>query len=282
MATSFDFRALRCFTPPDDAAPWSYVPREPDLQRASDGRPLVTLIELGASGYVLFNARWGASAEDLEALRAEIARRTREGDPARIRLAFAALASPRCHALVGDGHGAFRTVAASTTSGLPPYDAVFNLFLQDDALAQAKAALRGERGCLAIEYVADLQWPVRAKASFHARREELAAWLASRGAGADGLAEVLERAVESGAARVVIDAADPQAIELAPELHDNVLSRVAELLPRLMNQGAPGEVDVAVALEQVVSVPTRAFTDVGALVSAHTTGSLTGGQHVAN
>jgi hypothetical protein len=279
MQASFDFRGLRCFASPNDAGMWRYLPRRPDLQRGADGRPLLTMIDMGTAGYLLFTARWAAPPEDLEALRRELA--AREG-PGRATLSFAPVSSLRCNALIGDGSGAYRTVATSGTSGIPPYDAAFNLFLEDDRLAHAKAALRGERGYLGIEYLADLRMPVSAKATFHARAMDLLAALQGSGADASRLRELLERAVQTGAAVVTIDAPDPHASELAAELYDRVLARAAELLPPLLRQGAPGDIDITAALDKEVPQPTCAFADVGALISARALESDIGGQDAAD
>ena len=282
MQSTFDFRGLRCFASPRDPGACRYLPRRPDLQRGPDGRPLVTLIDMGTSGYLLFTARWAAPPEDLEALRRELAAREGRMEPGRAVVSFAPVSSLRCDALMGDGSGAYDTVATSATSGMPPYDAAFNLFLQDERLARAKAALRGERGYLGIEYVADVHVPVNATAKFRARAADLLASLRAGGLDASRLREVLEHAVRSGTATVTIDAPDPHASELAAELYDRVLARAAELLPPLLEQGAPGDFDISAALDKEARLPTSAFADVGALVSAEAMESDIGGQDAAD
>jgi hypothetical protein len=269
MPDTFDFHDLRCFASAKDASTWHFMPRHPDVQRGNDGRALLTLIDMGATAYLLFTATWGASQQDLQDLRREIASRTPGVRAERVELAFAPVASVHCNVLMGDGRGSFDNVASSKTSGYPPYDAAFNVYLQGERLAHAKAALQGEAGRLALEYCAELRTPVSARAQLTAHGPALVAALAGA-ADRAALRQALDRAVESGIARVVIDGADPGAATLAAELYDRVLDRAAEMLPRLMRQGVPDEVRLAVALEQEIGQATSAFADVGTLLAAVT------------
>jgi hypothetical protein len=277
MASSFDFRGLHCFAPATEEGAWSFLPAAPDLQRGGDGQPMFTLVDLGPSAYLLFTASWGAPADDVQALREEIAARQRGRDADPVRLAYAPLAATQCNVLVGDGSGGFSAVATSATSCMPPYDAVFNLFLQEDRLAHARAGLRGERGHLAIEYLAQLRMPVSARATFRATAERLAPFLRARDGAEGDLERQLEQAIASGAATIVVDAPNPCASALALDLYHRVLARAAERVA-----DASGDLQITVTLEQEVSVPTRAFADVGTLVSAEAQGSLIGGHHAAD
>ncbi|HSN20182.1 MAG TPA: hypothetical protein VLS49_05870 [Usitatibacter sp.] len=281
MGTSFDFRSLRCFPSARDAATWHFLPRYPDVQRATDGRPLVTLVDLGPTAYLVFTATWAASREDLQALREEIVARNPAMRAQPLVLAFAPVASPRCSVLVGDGRGSFEILASSATSGMPPYDAAFNLHLQGERLAHAKAALHGEPGRLGVEYAAQLRVPVSAKAEFRANGADILAAV-DAAQGRDALRQALERAVDEGRARVVVDAPDPDASELATELYDRVLDRAAELLPRMLRQAPPGDVRVTAEIEREIGQPTSAFTDLGRLLATETTQSDIGGQHAAD
>lgn len=281
MDASFDFRSLRCFASTADAQAWSYLPRRPDVQRAPDGRPLLTLIDMGVEGYLVFTATWAARADDVAALRDEIARR----EPSRgsVTLSFAMLSSPRCDVLMGDGRGTQQPVASNGTSGFPPYDAAFNLHLKGERLEHARAALRGESGRLGLEYGGLLQVPVRAKALLRAASASFARFMGAQDVHDRATArEALERAVDAGIARVTIDAPDAGAGALASELYDRVLDRAAELVPRVMQQLAAPDFQVSVELEQATAQPTSAFADIGTLVQAETTATPTGGHDAAD
>jgi hypothetical protein len=276
MASSFDFRGLHCYAPAADGAPWTYLPVEPGVQRGADGQPLFTFADLAASAYLLFTARWSARGDDVSALRAELS-----GRDAAAQLTLASLVDIACHALVSDGRGGFAPHASSATSGMPPYDAVFNLYLRGDELEHARAALRGQRGHLAIEYRATRRAAVRARATFTASGTTLGDfWRAHQNEGS--AAEVLERAVVQGIAHIDIDAPDPYAGALAPDLYRRLLDEAAATVPPMLLRGAGADVRARVALEQDAGAPARAFADLGAIVADESLGSLIGGHHAAD
>jgi hypothetical protein len=281
MDQPFDFRGMRCFASGEPGT-WRFLPRRPDVQRGEDGRPLLSLIDLGPEAYLTFTATWSASTADLKALREEIAAR-RAPSGAQVTLAYAPLASPRCDVLAGDGAGSLNAIASSPTSGFPPYDAVFNVHLAGERLTQARRALHGEQGFLAIEYSAKLRMPVKASALMTAPGARLAAWLEAQGVDDRvSLRDALERAIDTGLARVVIEAPDSGADVLASELFDRVLDRAADLLLPLLRQPPSSEVQVSVALERETGQPTSAFADLGALIPAETTLSPLGGHDAAD
>jgi hypothetical protein len=279
---NFDSRNLRCFASPLDGKSYHFLPKIPDLARDSDRQPMLTFFDVGASGYLLLTARWDAPEGDLDALRHELALRISEPDAAGIRLSFAPVRSPRCQVLIGDGSGSYQSLAISTTSGLPPYDAVFNLVLQNEHLLWAKAGLRGEPGFLGIEYLAELESPVSASATFHALAVELLPWLRSQGEDAPDMLLLLEQAVAQGLATVQVDVPDQHASRLTGELYDRVLAQAARMLPRWTDQSGAGEIQVSATIEQTMSEPVRAFADVGAIVSEESVRTVSGGHHAAN
>jgi hypothetical protein len=281
MDNSSEFRGLRFFPSATEEA-WYFLPRRPDVQRGADGRPLLTLVDMGAEAYVLFTATWAAPAGDLQALREEIGRRyPRAGNP--VTVGYAPIASARCDALIADGHGTFQAVASSATSGYPPYDAAFNIHLRGDRLEHAKAALHGESGHLAVEYGGQLGLRTGARATLRASAAPLAAWLQAQDArDRASLREALERAIRAGIARVVIEAPDPAAGMLAAELYERVLDRATDLITALPRQPSMGDLQVSAELERDTPQPTSAFADIGALVQAEATATPTGGDDAAD
>ena len=278
---TFDFRGLRFFSSADDATACYFLPRQPSLQSDADGRPMLTMVDLGASAYLLFTSRWAASEQDLSALRSEIANRDREPLDL-IKLSYAPITSPRCNALIGDGSGSFQTIATSNTSGVPPYDAVFNLFLENDRLAQAKAGLQGEEGFLGIEYLAELPVPMKATATFRARAHRLLPWLRARRGSSHDFSQLLNEGVEAQVAEVVIDKFETPDSELIVEIYNKVIAQAAQMLPRWIDQDAPGDINVAVTIEKNVNEPVRAFADIGAIVSTDSTQAIRGGEDAAS
>ena len=278
---SFDFRGLRFFHSADDATAGYFLPREPSLQSDAGGRPMLTMVDLGTSAYLLFTGRWAASEHDLSALRSEIAIRDHEPVDL-IKLSYAPITSPRCNALIGNGGGSFQTIATSNTSGVPPYDAVFNLFLENDQVAHAKASLRGEQGFLGIEYLAELPVPKKAKAMLRARAHHLLPWLRARAGSSHDFSELLTEGVKAQVVEVMIDMADLTDSGVRVELYNKVIAQTAQMLQRWIDQDAPGDINVAVTIEKNVNEPVRAFADIGAIVSTDSTQVIRGGENAAS
>ena len=272
MAASFDFRGLHCFAPATPGGPWSYLPGAPGVQRGPDGRPLVAFIDLGTSAYLMFTARWNGEG-DVSGLRTELAARGAGAGLERARLD-----EVTCNVLVADGRGGFVPLASSTTSGVPPYDAVFNLLLNGESLAHGRAALRGETGHFAIEYRGTRVGALQGRATFSAAGPALADyWRAHEGEATP--VELLARAVTLGVARIDIDVPGAGSGALASELRRRVLERAAHVLPPMLRRNAGMDTRAEVALERDAGLPTRAFADLGALVGNEFFGSLIGGHH---
>lgn len=154
---TIEFGNIRAYCDADDSRHWFFIPMRPDLQRGEDDRPMISLFELGSSAQLTFSTLWQASPDELSALTALIGRLEAVGPE--LRLGFAPIGSPCCRVLVADEAGGVRPIGISETSGYPPYQALFNLALTGSDLAHARAALRGERGHLWIEYSADISLP---------------------------------------------------------------------------------------------------------------------------
>jgi hypothetical protein len=263
-----------------DPGIWEYLPRSAALRRDPAGHPSLTLIDLDTSGYLLLTATWSAPEDELAALRTEIATQTAISSPDLVRLAFASVASPRCEALAGDGTGSFEVLASSTTSGNPPYDALFNLTLTDGQLAAARAATAGEPGRLAVEYQALLPVPVHATATFTAAGVALGDWITAQGGGPD-LVGLLDTAVQEGVARVRLDACDGDPGLITTDLYARLLDEVARTLSR-HDPAVRGDVTVTATLEKRVAESVTAFADIGSIIAAEPGRAPSGGQHAAD
>jgi hypothetical protein len=264
MRSSFRFRDLFCFVDPDDARRYYILPSTPDVRRGADERPMITMVDVAGSGYVMFTATWAARPATVDALRREIAAGQPGADANGITLAFAPLASLQCHTVAGDRTGSFQTIATSATSGVPPYDALFNLAVQGERLTQVRRALSGERGLLGIEYVADVLVRSTSTATFRAPASELLPWL--RSGRAASLRALLELAIASGLATVTVDPAD-HAGAAAAALVERVLDDAAQRAPRWLADAASGDIEVSVTLERDGPEPVRAFADIGGLIA---------------
>lgn len=277
MPRAFTFADLRCFADPSDARSYYFLPTSPRLQRDPKGVPILSLLDVGSSGYLMFTATWTAADSSVETLRQYIAHGSRQPDASGIRLAFAPLSSVECHALLGDGRGSFQTIATSTTSGMPPYDAVFALTVAGERLAAARAAMRGEHGFLAIEYTAALLVPSTSSAIFRSADQALLPWLRERRASGVAMRAQLEEAVEAGLATVTVEAVGQPGDEVVTELFDRVLSQAAQMAPRWIAESGYGDIVVHVAVDRDVREPVRVLADVGGILAG---GSATPSQEV--
>lgn len=262
----FDFRGLRCIPSGVDAYTWYVLPKDADLERDASGRPMLTMIDLGSSGFLSFTARWAASASDLDALRIELASRAGVDDARLITLSFAPIQSPRCHVSIRDRAGDDQVIATSTTSGYPPYNAAFGLQLEGENLDAAKAAIAGERNRVRVDYQADLRAPIAATARFVSTDADFLPWLRSRSARED-LRAALEEAIRTGRAEVRIDETEPGAADVADELRDRALRRAEQVLPRWLEGYETGEVRIDVTVERAGTEPVRVIADIGEITT---------------
>jgi hypothetical protein len=267
MSTEWrETRGIRYAPSAQDPAVWEYLPRTPMLRRGPDGSPLLTLIGQGTSGFLLVTVTWGAPDSDIAAVRSDIAAQISAASPDLVRLAFAPLTAPRCTALIGDGAGGFESVATSSTSGTPPYDALFNVALQDEQLAAARAAIDGGPGRLAVEYEALALLPASATATFTASGPALGDRIAVQG-DRRGVIDLLDTAVQEGAATVRLEQSGDDVGSLPAETYARLLEEAARALTR-DRPGGPGDVVVTVSLDRPVLRPVRAFADIGTVLAA--------------
>jgi hypothetical protein len=98
---------------------------------------------------------------------------------------------------VGDGHGNFEDLKTETSSGYPPYNAVFSLQLTSAQKERIVSALSGQKGMLAIRYHASLSEPVKADTTIEG---DVKSYLARVEADAtqEDLLDYIERAVTEG------------------------------------------------------------------------------------
>jgi hypothetical protein len=131
-----------------DATTVEYLPTEPAPECDAQGVPQVTVVQAGELAFVTVGARWDPPAEALERLRDRLA----ADAGAAPRLAPPALDMEGAELLLGD-----EVIATSSTSGIAPYTAAFSATVEGNAGERAGAALRGERGRLAVRYRARLE-----------------------------------------------------------------------------------------------------------------------------
>lgn len=258
---AIEFGNIRAFSDVQDPRHWYFIPFRCDLQRNENGVALISLFELGSSAQLTFSTLWQAGADDLAAL-TNLLERARLGIPD-LQLGFAPIGSPRCRILVADGAGGFCAIGTSETSGYPPFQTLFNLALTGSELAHARAALRGERGHLFIEYTAQMPALQQAEARLSVDTELLLGWLAAQGAGAQVPAELLEQAIAQGLIRVENASELPQ----SRHLRQHLIEAAARLLPIWLSSHDAGLFELSLAGPAARSAPLCITTDLGALLA---------------
>jgi hypothetical protein len=256
-----EFGSIHAFTSSDDARHWSFLPLRPDLQRGEDGRPLFSFYELGSYAQLTFSTLWQADPDDLLAL-AELLGRT-EAAPPDLQLGFAPLESPRCHVLIGDDIGGFASLGYSDTSGYPPYQALFNLTLAESQQVHARAALRGEKGHLKIEYAAEMLLPEPGAARLSVDAARLLTWLAELGIGAELHSGVIEQAIEQGLIRIEIQSDGYQSAVWRRQM----LDLATHMLPAWLSSDNADAFELSLARHVARPAPLRFSIDLGELLA---------------
>ncbi len=251
--------------PARDGAYW-YVPKQADVERASDGRPQLSLISTGNGGYLMLTARWGATEAALATLRAALAEQL-EGTalPDTLELTPAPITVAGCRLLLGPDAEHVEALAFSKTSGMAAFSALFNQPLSAPQFDLAESALRGGGGVLAVEYEATLKrsWTIRA--SFRAVSDGLCGWLRERqGTDAEELRAALEEAIRLGLAVVEVELPPEADAASVSSLYESVLERVIAVVPAWLEQGAGAagsELAVSVSKVQHTTLPVRVRGD---------------------
>lgn len=258
---------VSCFGP-DKHGVWRYLPESADVVRDSAGCPMVTLVDVEDDGFLMLTATWAASAHDLGALRATAARRS-EADPTQIRVGFAPLTGVTCR-LVVDGI----TIEASETSGMPPYNALFNVHLRADPLVAVRAVLHDGSGggvhgvghSVRVQYDAVLAVPQRGTATLTTLRGGLRSWLAGRPLDRTAL----EQAVQIGVASIRIDSPAGEPGALLDNLYQRLIDEATRTLAQ-SNLAIGDDVLVTATIERSLPHPVTAGADVAPAKSQNRT-----------
>ncbi len=149
----FEVQGLHCFQSSDDPSMFFYVPANPGPEVDSQNRPTLLMFVSGTGAMLQLGSNWKAEGSQLEALRSELAKRHPEIDPSAIRLSTGASSVQKVTLALGNGQGSFDTLQSSTSSGFPPYSAIFNVRLTNEQKNRAVAALNGRSGFLKITYL---------------------------------------------------------------------------------------------------------------------------------
>jgi len=144
--TDFDVAGIHCY---ETAAGYACVPAAPRPELAPNGRPTLALWVIPPRPRLQLGTRWELTPEDLDSVRAAVVARHPATDP---NISSAPVEVDEVALLIGDGAHAPAQLATSSSSGFPPFAAVFSIELDDAQAALVTSALNGARGRLTVEY----------------------------------------------------------------------------------------------------------------------------------
>jgi hypothetical protein len=167
---------------------WRYIPGGP-VPEKSGSRPTLHLYVTAAGGILQLGTQWTVEPGLIEKLKRKIADRAQR-DEAELRLQPAPGSVKQVAVEIGDGKGLSVTVGTSSSSGFPPYNAIFRITLDNEKKNAVVAALNGRSGFLAVRYHASVFQKVSAQAILEgdvreahetltssATREEVLEWI---------------------------------------------------------------------------------------------------------
>lgn len=253
------FRGIRYYPAGDGERTYLYWTERPTPKRNSQGRPSLEVFDVGSSVRISLETRWGPVGDDLEALRKRLAEDA-DVSPAEVQMSPAPFVVDEAVLDLVSGDGSRETVATSSTSGVPPYGALFQVSLAGDEKEAAMEALSGGRPRLVVRYEATFRPEVSATAEISGDRGDVH----PRVDPGDRLEEVrtaVEDAIADG--RLHIDVSSDGPAELEHQVRAMALDLYAERLldrTRARRSDIEGEdvLSVGVSLSTQDGIPVRA------------------------
>lgn len=267
LSGGFDFEAVHLFQSKDDPQTFYYVPGEPTPERSESGQPLVNLLISEQTGLVQLSTRWEVKTEQLEALRRPLHDRFPEVDPAAIRFSPAPISIEAVALMLMADDDQEEEVQSVTSSGFPPYTALFNATLNAAQKPRVVAALKGHTGLLKVVYRSSLASELRTGTSVVGEVSADVAEL-KPDAPISECQSRIETALSEGRLRLERTGSDAAPAELKEKAERMAKAKAAEMLSRLTGKEPDATLDAAnleasVSLTTTVAVPLVRSTDVG-------------------
>jgi hypothetical protein len=146
---AFVLDGVQFFPAADPPGMLLYIPAVPVPQRDGQGRPAVSIVHTPSTVMLQVGAQFALTDADLAQLIARLLAVKKIQSPL---LQPVPISVARAALLLADGNGAEHTLATSTSSLYPPFNAVFSATLNAEQGARAIAAVNGGTGVLFVEY----------------------------------------------------------------------------------------------------------------------------------
>lgn len=143
---------------PGEPAHYWYLPLGVGLQKNPDGSVQAQVIAAGSAGFLQLTSVWDISSEALEAIRETLSARVGDTSTSTVMMSFAPVSDVAARLMVRLGDE-MRPLAERKAANSPPFTTLFNMSLDQDALAAVTAAINGQAGNLEIHYIANLSAP---------------------------------------------------------------------------------------------------------------------------
>jgi hypothetical protein len=176
---AFSLLGVDLYSDPDNPRFLRYLPGSPSPETGPDGRPTLLVVASDRGAILQLGALWGLTDTTRAALREALADSHPELAQLDLQPAPASVAGVTLSLAASDG--TLHPLATSSSSGMPPFSAVFSAQLDAEQKAQAIAALQGRRGTLLVDYAVALPPSVAAALPDHpatlTRRADVSSWI---------------------------------------------------------------------------------------------------------
>jgi hypothetical protein len=162
LPSGFDYHGIYCYRSADTPHMFFYIPGEPTPEKDPAGKSTLSLWVTGEGALFQLGVHWGLDADIAGELQAYLVQHFPDLDPDMLRLSPAPVSVAEVTLNLGDGAGALKVLKTSSSSGMPPYSALFSMQLSAEEKAQVTAAINGRSGFLTVEYRASLPVAVSA------------------------------------------------------------------------------------------------------------------------
>jgi hypothetical protein len=231
---------------------WRYIPGRPIPEIASNGRPTLHFYASTSGGILQLGAQWTVAPALLEKLKKEIAQRAGRAE-AEILLQPASASVKQVTVETGDGKGSMVVVATSSSSGFPPYNAIFRIPTDTAKRDAVVAALNGRSGFLAVRYYAGATLKVSARAVLEGDVRQVPEKLTSSST-LEEIVNWINASVEEGRLKLTVKGVGGDDASLLSKAREMVIERFALALQTRLGHSDPATFDESLLrIEAVLS-----------------------------
>jgi hypothetical protein len=228
---------------------WRYIPGEP-VPEKSGSRPTLHLYVSAAGGILQLGTQWTVEPRLIEKLKREIAD-SAQREEAELQLQPAPGSVKQVAVEIGDGKGLSLAVGTSSSSGFPPYNAIFRITLDNEKKNAVVAALNGRSGFLAVRYRASVSQKVSARAILEGDVREADETLTSS-ATREEIVEWINASIERGRLNLSVQGIGEADSSLLSKAKEGVLERFAMILQGRLGQAERMRADESLLRVEVV------------------------------